>query len=153
MSTGIGPERADAGTAAQPSMPPLPERTPVPPPPRAEAPAPQTAAAGTPVIPAARYSAVEASDEFRGLRKALRSFVFPATVAFLAWYLLYVLLSAYARDFMAAKVIGNINVAFIFGILQFVSTFGIAIAYSKYAERKLDPIANRIRAELEGGAE
>jgi uncharacterized membrane protein (DUF485 family) len=97
-----------------------------------------------------RYVAVQQTDEFAGLRRALRSFVFPMTVAFLAWYLLYVLLSAFARDFMGTKVIGNINIAFIFGVLQFVSTFVIAIVYSRYAERKLDPIADRIRDELVG---
>jgi uncharacterized membrane protein (DUF485 family) len=94
-----------------------------------------------------------ASPEFDQLRRALRSFVFPMTVAFLAWYLLYVLLSAYARDFMGAKVAGNINVAFVFGILQFVSTFLIAWWYSRYAAAKIDPTAERLRHELEHPAE
>lgn len=97
-----------------------------------------------------RYVAVQQTEEFAGLRRALRSFVFPMTVAFLAWYLLYVLLSAFARDFMGTKVIGNVNIAFVFGILQFVSTFVIAIAYSRYMEKKFDPIADRIRDELVG---
>jgi uncharacterized membrane protein (DUF485 family) len=107
-------------------------------------------AAGPPKIPADQIAAVAASEEFGALRKALRSFAFPATVAFLAWYLLYVLLSAFARDFMGTKLAGNINVAFVFGILQFVSTFGIAIAYSRYAEKKIDPLADKLRAQLEG---
>jgi uncharacterized membrane protein (DUF485 family) len=93
-----------------------------------------------------------ASPEFDGLRRSLRSFVFPMTVAFLAWYLLYVLLSAYARGFMGTKVLGNINVAFVFGILQFVSTFVIAWMYSRYADAKIDPVADRLRAELEAEA-
>ncbi|HEV7755372.1 MAG TPA: DUF485 domain-containing protein [Mycobacteriales bacterium] len=99
-----------------------------------------------------RYSAMAASPEFDGLRRSLRSFVFPMTVAFLAWYLLYVLLSAYARGFMGTKVLGNINVAFVFGILQFVSTFVIAWMYSRYADAKIDPVADRLRAELEAEA-
>ena len=49
--------------------------------------------------------------EFDALRRALRRFVFPMTAAFLVWYALYVLLSAYARDFMSTKVVGHINVA------------------------------------------
>jgi uncharacterized membrane protein (DUF485 family) len=107
---------------------------------------------GPPIIDADRYVADQASEEFGGLRKALRSFVFPMTAAFFTWYLLYVVLSAYARDFMGTKLVGNINVAFVFGILQFVSTFGIAILYSRYANRKLDPIATKIRRDLESGA-
>ncbi|MFF5176336.1 DUF485 domain-containing protein [Micromonospora sp. NPDC000089] len=98
---------------------------------------------------AERYLAVQRSDEFVGLRRALRGFVFPMTVAFFLWYALYVILSAYARDFMGTKLFGsNINVALIFGLLQFVSTFLIAWLYSRYADRKLDPIADRIRAEI-----
>ncbi|MEU1752046.1 DUF485 domain-containing protein [Micromonospora matsumotoense] len=98
---------------------------------------------------AERYLAVQRSDEFVGLRRALRSFVFPMTVAFFLWYALYVILSAYARDFMGTKLFGsNINVALIFGLLQFVSTFLIAWLYSRYADRKLDPVADRIRAEI-----
>jgi uncharacterized membrane protein (DUF485 family) len=97
-----------------------------------------------------RYVAMQATDEFAGLRKSLRNFVFPMTVAFFLWYSLYVILCAYARDFMAIKVIGHINVALIFGLLQFVTTFLIAWVYARYANQRLDPIADRIRAELEG---
>lgn len=97
---------------------------------------------------AERYLAVQRSDEFAGLRRALRGFVFPMTVAFFLWYALYVILSAYARDFMGTKLVGNINVALVFGLLQFVSTFLIAWFYSRYADRKIDPVADRIRAEM-----
>lgn len=99
-----------------------------------------------------RYRAVQRSDEFAGLRRALRGFVFPMTVAFFLWYALYVILSAYARDFMGTKLFGsNINVALVFGLLQFVSTFLIAWLYARFADRRIDPIADRIRADLSGG--
>jgi uncharacterized membrane protein (DUF485 family) len=101
--------------------------------------------------PQERYLAVQASPEFAGLRRALRGFIFPMTIAFLAWYALYVLLSAYARDFMATEVVGNINVALVFGLLQFVSTFLIAWLYARYARRRLDPVADRLRSEFERG--
>jgi uncharacterized membrane protein (DUF485 family) len=93
---------------------------------------------------------MQQSPEFAGLRKALRGFVFPMTIAFLAWYALYVILSAYARDFMGTEVVGRINVALIFGLLQFVSTFLIAWLYARYAGRTLDPVADRLREEMEG---
>ncbi|MEU8259762.1 DUF485 domain-containing protein [Micromonospora sp. NPDC048999] len=98
---------------------------------------------------AERYLAVQRSDEFAGLRRALRGFVFPMTVAFFLWYALYVILSAYARGFMGAKLFGNINVALVFGLLQFVSTFVIAWLYSRFADRRIDPVADRIRTEIE----
>ncbi|WP_433372342.1 DUF485 domain-containing protein [Actinoplanes sp. CA-142083] len=100
-----------------------------------------------------RYQAVQRSEDFQRLRHKVRSFIFPMTVAFFLWYLLYVILSAYARGFMSTKVVGNINIALIFGLLQFVSTFLIAWYYSRYANRELDPIADSIRNKMEEGAE
>ena len=97
------------------------------------------------------YSRMDASPRFAELRRRYRNFVFPMTVAFLAWYLLYVLLSAFGRGFMDTKVVGHLNVAFFFGLLQFVSTFLIAWAYSRYANRKLDPLARELHDELVTG--
>jgi uncharacterized membrane protein (DUF485 family) len=99
------------------------------------------------------YVAVQASPEFVALRKTLRGFIFPMTIAFFLWYALYVILSAYARDFMGTKVFGNINVALIFGLLQFFTTFLIAWLYSRFAGRKLDPTADAIRAKVERGGD
>lgn len=98
------------------------------------------------------YERVQQSSEFQELKRRFRSWVFPMTAAFLAWYLLYVVLSGWARDFMAIKVFGNINVGLILGLLQFVSTFLIAWAYARHAGRKLDPLADKLRHEVEGEA-
>ncbi|MFD8557327.1 DUF485 domain-containing protein [Streptosporangium canum] len=99
------------------------------------------------------YEHIQGEERFQELKRRFRSWAFPMTAAFLAWYLLYVVLSAWARDFMGTKVFGNINVALIFGLLQFVSTFLIAWAYSRYAEKKIDPVADEIRHEAEGTTE
>jgi uncharacterized membrane protein (DUF485 family) len=96
-----------------------------------------------------RYLEVQQSEQFGRLRRTLRGFVFPMTVVFFLWYLLYVLLSAYARGFMSVKVFGNINIALILGLLQFVSTFVIAWYYSRFAVQRLDPLADKIRAEMD----
>lgn len=98
------------------------------------------------------YELIQASDEFQALRHSLRRFAFPVTALFLGWYMLYVVMSAYARDFMGTKVVGNINVAYIFGLLQFLSTFLIAFIYSRHAQKNLDPTADRIRDRIEGTA-
>lgn len=92
------------------------------------------------------HRALRRLDDFHQLRRSFRRFVFPMTIAFLTWYLLYVVLSAYAREFMGAQLFGNVNVALVFGLLQFASTFGIAVAYERYARRRLDPLAERLRA-------
>jgi len=89
--------------------------------------------------------------EFQTLRRTLRRFVFPATAVFLLWYALYVLLSAFARSFMSTKVVGHINIALIFGLLQFASTFVIAWLYARFAGRRLDPLSTALREEIEAG--
>jgi uncharacterized membrane protein (DUF485 family) len=98
------------------------------------------------------FTEVQESAEFGELRRSYRSFAFPLTVAFIAWYLLYVLLSNYAGGFMGTKLFGNINVALVFGVAQFVTTFLIAWWYSKHAAANLDPKAQAIKSRMEGGA-
>ncbi len=93
----------------------------------------------------AAYERIHASDDFRELRRRYLRFAFPMTVAFMVWYLLYVVASNWAGGFMDTKVIGNVNVALVFGLLQFASTFLIASLYARHANRKLDPLAARLR--------
>ena len=94
------------------------------------------------------YTALQATPEFQDLRRTLRRFVFPMTVFFLIWYATYVLLGAFAHDFMATKVWGNVNLGLIIGFGQFVTTFLITGLYIRFANRELDPRAAAIRAEM-----
>ena len=96
------------------------------------------------------YEQVQASPDFADLRARLRRFVFPMSAAFLVWYLAYVLLATFAPDFMAIKLVGNINVGLVIGLLQFVTTFLITTAYVRYASNHLDPAAERLRQRIEG---
>ena len=90
------------------------------------------------------YDRLHATADFAELRRRYRGFAFPATVAFIAWYALYVVLSMWAQDFMSKQVFGNINVALVFGLLQFATTFVIAWLYAKYSSRELDPLARKL---------
>ncbi len=101
----------------------------------------------------AAYERIHASDDFARLKKAYTGFVVPMTLAFLVWYLLYVLCSNYASGFMNTYLFGNINVALVFGLLQFVTTFGIAYWYAKYSVQKMDPIADALRDDFENEVE
>lgn len=97
----------------------------------------------------ARYIAVQKSPEFQDLRRRYRRWVLPVTAVSLLWYFLYVALAAYAADFMGTKLVGNINVGLVMGLLQFVTTFGVTSAYVRYADRVLDPRSARIREKME----
>jgi uncharacterized membrane protein (DUF485 family) len=102
------------------------------------------------------YDELHDSADFIELRRRFRAFAFPATLAFLAWYLLYVVMSNWADDFMSKQVVGHINIALVFGLLQFLSTFVLAWLYSRYMGRNVDQLARdvelRYNNESNGGA-
>ncbi|MEU7643724.1 DUF485 domain-containing protein [Streptomyces huasconensis] len=118
-----------------------------------DAPPPPKGGAGKDPAPHApsteEFTEVQESAEFGELRRAHRSFAFPLTVAFITWYLVYVLLSNYAGDLMGTKLFGNINVALVLGLGQFLTTFLIAWFYSRHAAAKLDPKSEAIKSRME----
>ena len=97
----------------------------------------------------AEYQRIHGTEDFTAIKSAYQRFVWPLTVAFMAWYLLYVVMSNWAGDFMATKVVGNINIALVFGLLQFLTTFLIAWWYASFSKRRIDPIANQLRDQYE----
>lgn len=97
------------------------------------------------------FTAAQASPQFQSLRASHRRFVVPMTVIFLVWFLVYVILSIYAPAFMGMRVIGNVSLGIILGLLQFVTTFGITALYVVFANRSLDGQAAALRADLEAG--
>ncbi|MEU3420939.1 DUF485 domain-containing protein [Streptomyces murinus] len=110
---------------------------------------PPPATPGTTLPTAEEFTQVQQSADFAELRRAHRSFAFPLTLAFIAWYLLYVLLSSYADGFMGTEVVGNLNVALVLGLAQFLTTFLIAWWYARHAATELDPKAAAIKSRME----
>ncbi len=101
---------------------------------------------------ARRLEEIHSSPEFQQLRSRLLRFVFPMAALFLAWYFLYVLLAAYAEDFMATEVFGNVNLGILLGLGQFLSTLLITVAYVRFANRSIDPLAEQLRDRVQDGA-
>ena len=95
------------------------------------------------------YEELHQTAEFVELRRRFRRFVFPTTAAFMSWYLLYVVMSNWATDFMSIKVFGHINIAILFGLLQFASTFFIAWLYGRYMDKQVDPLARELKARYD----
>jgi uncharacterized membrane protein (DUF485 family) len=99
------------------------------------------------------YARLAADPDFAELRRRYRRFAFPATIAFMLWYVTYVVCNNWARDFMDTPVVGHVNVALVFGLLQFASTFVIAFLYARHADRALDPLSGRLRDDFEQATE
>lgn len=109
----------------------------------------------TPLVPrhtpsAKEFIATQSSPEFQELRSKQRGFTFPLAIFGIAWFVIYVLLAMYAPTFMSARVFGNVNIAILLGVAQFVTTFAITWAYVKYADKNLEPRSRAIRESLEG---
>lgn len=92
------------------------------------------------------FTAIQESPEFVALRRRFRRFVFPMSALFFLWYLTYVLLAAFARDFMGHRLVGSVNVGLVLGLAQFVSTIAITYGYVRFARNRLDPQVAAIRA-------
>jgi uncharacterized membrane protein (DUF485 family) len=67
----------------------------------------------------------------------------------MTWYILYIICNNWARNFMNIEVLPNINVALVWGLLQFVSTFAIAYFYARHARKSLDPLSSKLRDEFD----
>jgi uncharacterized membrane protein (DUF485 family) len=95
------------------------------------------------------YTDLAHDPSFAELKRRYRRFAIPATIAFLVWYVTYVVCNNWARGFMDTPVVGHVNVALVFGLLQFLSTFVIAYLYARYADRRLDPLSTQLRERFE----
>ncbi|MFE6700961.1 DUF485 domain-containing protein [Streptomyces sp. NPDC057718] len=91
------------------------------------------------------YLEVHRSAAFREVRRRYRRFVAPAALAFLLWYLAYVVAATTAPELMARPVAGAVNVAMVAGLGQFLTTFLLTWAYARHARLRRDRAALDLR--------
>ncbi len=106
--------------------------------------------------PSYDWERIEHSPEFQELVHKRRSFVLPATIFFLAYYMGFILLAGYAEDFMASSVYEGLTVGYCLALTQFLMVFVLGIMYLKRSDRDYDPLAKRVvdmaeRGELDSG--
>jgi uncharacterized membrane protein (DUF485 family) len=92
------------------------------------------------------WQAIERSPEFQELVRRRRNFVIPCTVFFLSWYLGFILLAAYAEDFMGESVYEGLTVGYCLALTQFVMVFVLGIWYLRKSESTFDPLADAVVA-------
>jgi uncharacterized membrane protein (DUF485 family) len=100
---------------------------------------------GTEVASTSKWEALAASTEFRRLITAKRNFIIPAVVFFLVYYFALPLGNGLAPSLMNTKVIGNINLAYLFALSEFVMAWILAAVYIRRANRVFDPLAAAVR--------
>jgi len=93
------------------------------------------------------WEAIERSPEFQELVQRKRSFVLPATLFFLAWYMGFILLTAYAEDFMARRVYEGLTVGYCLALTQFLMVLVLGVMYLRRSANVFDPLAERAIAD------
>ncbi len=81
------------------------------------------------------WNRIASSAPFRELLRAKRRFIVPAMIFFVVYYFALPVLVGYARPLMERRVIGAVNLAYLFALSQFVMAWMIAWLYVRAAAR------------------
>jgi len=92
------------------------------------------------------WEAIEGTPEFQELVRERRSFVLPATIFFLSWYMGFIVLTAYAKGFMSERIYEGLTVGYVLALTQFVMVLVLGIMYLRRSEKVYDPLAARVIA-------
>ena len=90
------------------------------------------------------WSAIAQHEKFRELLRAKRRFVIPATIFFILYYFALPVMVGYFPQVMERKVIGSINLAYLFALSQFFMAWIIMYLYVR-AARRFDAMASELR--------
>ena len=99
------------------------------------------------------WDRVAASEGFGRLVKEKKKFIVPASVFFIVYFFALPVLVGYAPDFMKRRVIGSVNLAYLFALSQFFMAWVVALLYVRAASRH-DRMAREIaneQGEKKGG--
>jgi uncharacterized membrane protein (DUF485 family) len=94
------------------------------------------------------WKGVAAGEGFKSLVSAKLKFIIPATIFFIIYFFALPLLVGYAPGLMNTKVIGSVNVAYLFALSQFFMAWIVALLYVRAASRH-DRMAREIVEDLE----
>ena len=99
-----------------------------------------------------QWDRIAASRQFKDLMATKKIFIVPAFIFFVVYYFALPVLVGYAPGFMSTKVIGNVNIAYLFALSQFFVAWIIAGLYVK-AANDFDRLSNDIieKADGQGG--
>lgn len=93
--------------------------------------------------PKVDWEGIERSPEFQELVHRRRSFVIPGTLFFLAWYMAFIIVCAYAPDFMGERVYQGLTVGYVLALTQFLMVFVLGLLYLNRSAKVFDPLAER----------
>lgn len=84
---------------------------------------------------AVNWEAIAAGAPFKELLRAKRRFIIPAMLIFVIYYFALPILVGYARPLMEKRVLGPVNLAYLFALSQFFMAWIIAALYVRAANK------------------
>ncbi len=87
------------------------------------------------------------AERLSALRRRRRAIVMPLFLLSFLFYVGTLIVLSYGPTMVAQRVSGSINVAYILALMQFVSTFLVAVIYAVLAKKLLDPVTSRMALE------
>src|SRR5213080_1082880 len=94
------------------------------------------------------WSLVTQMPEFRAMVRAKLRFIIPATLFFVIYYFALPVLVGYAPTLMSKRVIGVVNIAYLFALSQFFMAWIIAALYLR-AAAKFDKLEHKVIEKAE----
>lgn len=89
------------------------------------------------------YIKIEQTEEFKELKRKKYRFIFPVPLLFIAYYLFFIVMSAYAQDFMSQPLWGNLTTGYLFGVSYYIVVWALAFVYVIKA-RQYDKLVDEI---------
>jgi len=94
------------------------------------------------------WSRVTQLPEFRTMVRAKLRFIIPAVIVFVVYYFALPVLVGYAPGLMSKRVIGVVNIAYLFALSQFFMAWIIAALYLRAAAR-FDKLEHKVIEKAE----
>lgn len=90
------------------------------------------------------WAAIEADPRFQNLHRRKSRFLWSLMAFSLFYYLLLPLGAAYTPEIFHTKVWGPLNFGLFFALSEFIVAWGVAVIYSRRANREFDALAAEI---------
>ena len=89
------------------------------------------------------WQGVERSPAFRELIERRRRFLVPVTIFWLAFFLVYLFLAAFAQGLMGEQIAAGFTVGFALSVAQVLMTWAVTLIYLRKADREFEPLERR----------
>jgi len=94
------------------------------------------------------WAAIAANPKFVELHRRKTIFLFGWWIVSTIYYFLLPISAAYTPDLFKVKVVGPVNIGYLFALSQFFISWGIALYYSHIANKDFDRLTRELVDDL-----